>query len=70
MFGIHVPLVTQLGTTPVAWYNLHFGLMIVKVTFSFNTKSERNHRFCSELTRAWNTPGMVSPYVDVQQFLS
>ena len=26
--------------------------------------------FCSELTRAWNTPGMVSPYVDVQQFLS
>jgi hypothetical protein len=28
MFGIHVPLVTQLGTTSVAWYNLHFGLMI------------------------------------------
>ena len=33
MFGIHVPLVTQLGTTSVAWYNLHFGLMIVKVNF-------------------------------------
>ena len=35
MFGIHVPLVTQLGTTPVAWYNLHFGLMVVKVNFFF-----------------------------------
>ena len=33
MFAIHVPLVTQLGTTSVAWYNLHFGLMIVKVNF-------------------------------------
>jgi hypothetical protein len=31
MFGIHVPLVTQLGTTSVAWYILHFRLMIVKV---------------------------------------
>jgi hypothetical protein len=34
---------------------------------SFYTKSERSHTFCSELTRAWTTPGMVSPYVDVQQ---
>jgi hypothetical protein len=33
MFGIHVPLVAQLGTTSVAWYNLHFRLMIVKVKF-------------------------------------
>jgi hypothetical protein len=33
-------------------------------------KSGRNHTFCSELTRAWNTPGMASPYVDVQQLLS
>jgi hypothetical protein len=33
MFGIQVPLVAQLGTTYVAWYNLHFGLMIVKVNF-------------------------------------
>ena len=31
MFGIQVPLVTQLGTTSVAWYNLHFRLMIVTV---------------------------------------
>jgi hypothetical protein len=31
MLGINVPLVTQLGTTSVAWYNLHVGLMIVKV---------------------------------------
>ena len=31
MFAIHVPLVTQLGTTSVAWYNLHFRLIIVKV---------------------------------------
>jgi hypothetical protein len=28
---IQVPLVTQLGTTSVAWYNLHFRLMIVTV---------------------------------------
>jgi hypothetical protein len=33
MFGIQVPLVAQLGTTYVAWYNLYFGLMIVKVNF-------------------------------------
>ena len=33
MFGIHVPLVTQLGTSSVAGYNLHFGSMIVKVIF-------------------------------------
>jgi hypothetical protein len=30
-YGIHIPLVTQLGTTSVAWYILHFRLMIVKV---------------------------------------
>jgi hypothetical protein len=33
LFGIHVPLVTQLGTTSVAWHNFYFGLMIVKVNF-------------------------------------
>jgi hypothetical protein len=33
MFGIHIPLVTELGTTSVAWYNLHFRLIIVKVNY-------------------------------------
>jgi hypothetical protein len=33
LFGIHVPLVAQLGINSVVWYNLHFGLMIVKVNF-------------------------------------
>jgi hypothetical protein len=43
MCGIQVPPVTQLGTTSVAWYNLHFRLMIATVN-------------CFLLCKKWKKP--------------
>ena len=64
MFAIHVPLVTQLGTTSVAWYNLHFGLMIVMLIFVGFLRPSTLLRYCGQvfLLLAGSSPTTYFPY--------